>query len=139
MLKEIRALVVERLNAPFQAQFPGVKLVFDNAPFDWNALPERFVTCELKFYGGNQIGAQAEPRTRYTGYVYITAYAREGTGSSACLDMVEWLGSQLAYVVLSNSTAKVVMKEAEPVGSDTEKGWYLEQLKVPFFADPVVP
>lgn len=135
-LDDIRAALIEHVKAPFEAAFPGVPLVFDNAPFDWGNPPERFVEVELEFYGGSQIGMNVAPRTRSHGYAYFTVHTREGFGSKWTLQALGWLLKRTEYAVLAGSGFRVVFKEADPEGSSSTKGWYSQTGKVMFRADP---
>jgi hypothetical protein len=133
----IRDTLVSLVYSDFLDAFPGVPLVTDNAPFDWNSPPEKFVEFEVRNYGGMQIGASATPRTRYRGYAYITAYCRIGLGSRPALELLDWFNAALAYKTAAVPGLRLHLEEPDPAGSQSLKGWYTEQLKVSFYADPV--
>lgn len=118
--------------APFSAAFPSLVIVFDNAPFDWSAPPPQFVEFEIKFLGGDQIGMAQQPRTRLSGYVYVSVLTREGKGSRSALLVLDWFSAQLGYA----SAGAVRLQAPEPAGTSEPKGWFIEKLKIAFFADP---
>lgn len=128
IVTEIRTLV----HSGFLLAHPGVPLVFDNAPFDWNKPPKQFVTLEVRLYGGDQIGVSSTPRTRHSGFVYATTYAKEGVGSLGSLQVLETLSGLLGY-----SNAGPVRLQAPEVvsGASSPKGWDTTHLKVAFYAD----
>lgn len=131
MRDQIRELLIADVKDPWATAYPNVRLVFDNEPFDWDNLPERFVLFEVEFYDGNQIGMAAAPRTRYAGMVYVSAQARVGLGSKICLQHGDWFGQRLKY----RSLGPIRLQAPVPAGSDTFKGYYYEDLKIPFYAD----
>ena len=131
MLNTIRQEITALVATPFAAAYPGIPLVTDNAPFDWNAPPPFFVTLEVKFYSGNQISMSANPKTRYKGYVYVTTYAKEGTGSATSLNALSWFATNLGY----KRTTSVQIEAPEPSGMGSPKGWFTEESKFYFYAD----
>lgn len=131
MLSQIRELLINMVELPFQAAFPGIACVFDNQAFNWNDPPDRFVQFEIQFMDGDQIGASSSPRTRFKGFVYVTANARLGLGSKVTLQELEWFADALKY----QSPGPVRLQAPRPTGSAEVKGWYSESLKVDFYAD----
>lgn len=136
MLRIIRDALIGLVAAPFATAYPNVPLVVDNAPFDWNSPPPLFVTLEIRFYAGNQIGMAAEPKTRRRGYVYVSVYVREGRGSREALGLLSWFDTLMGYATLVPVGARIQLQEAEPVGSQARKGWYIEGMKIAFHVDP---
>ena len=131
MLAETRIAIADYLDAPWVASHPTVPLIYDNQAFDWNSAPSEFVECEIKFYSSSQIAIEGQPRTRYRGYVYLTAYTKEGLGSVNLLRHLDWLAKHLQYQNLSG----VQIQNAEPVGPSTLKGWFAEEMKLAFWVD----
>ena len=131
MQTDVRDALVAFVDTDFQAAFPTIPLVHDNAPFDWNNPPASFVTFEVQFYFGAQADISANPKTRYRGFVYVTAYGRTNTGSRSLLVMLDWFSANLKYAYV----APVHLQAPEPAGSQDVKGWYTQQLKVPFYTD----
>lgn len=136
MLVKIRDALIALVVPSFNVAYPAVKLVTDNAPFDWNAPPERFVEFEIKTYSGSQIGMQVDPRTRYRGFIYVTVYCRTGLGSKPALELLDWFTATLAYQIVSVTGMRLTLEEPDPGQSQNSKGWYTESLKVSFYADP---
>lgn len=132
MKSTIRQEIVSHVNAAFVAQFPGVPIVYDNQPFDWNNPPETFVEFEVKFYGGHQISMSATPKTRHTGYVYATVYGKVGSGNKLILEIIDWMSSHLGYAQLANTS--ISAPESDDL-SGPVKNWYAEAVKFSFQAD----
>ena len=130
--ESIRQSVISSIKAPFEAAFPGVAVVYDNAPFNFDSPPDFYVEFEVKFYGGQQIGMSAAPRTRVSGFVYVTATARRGTGVKRVQQALDWFASNLEY----KSFGGVLLQAAEPDGDGGNQAWYTESVKVGFYKDP---
>lgn len=128
----IRNAIVALVQPAFVAGYPGLVLVHDNAPFDWNSPPAEFVQFEIKFNDGEQIGLAFEPKTRYTGFVYVTTFARSGVGSQRALGILDFFANLLKYAYVG----PVQFHEPRPGGSKTVKSYYTEQLKVGFLSAP---
>ncbi len=131
MLQAIRDSIVGLVSSAFPAAHPGIEIYYDNQAVDWNNLGDVFVTFEIKFYAGDQIGMAASPKTRYAGYVYVCLYTRDGLGSRAGLGVLEWFASTLGYA----SPGAVRLQAPEPDGTDRSGGWFSQDLKVQFHAD----
>ena len=131
MIETLRTSLVTFVNPLWVTDYPTVPLVFDNQPFDWNNPPENFVTLELQFHAGLQIGMSATPKTRVRGYVYIMARAKEGTGSGKALAELAWFARTLGY----QNAGALQFQAPAPVGNKTFKGWFMEEMKIPFYAD----
>lgn len=128
----IRASVIGAVNAAYVAAYPLVPIVYDNAAFDRNSPPAMWVEFEIKFAGGDQVGMSLIPRTRVHGFVYVSVWAREGTGSKASLQMLDWFAGQVGYA----SVGGVFLQAPEPVSGKGPPGWYLEQSKFYFYTAP---
>jgi hypothetical protein len=132
MQATVRDSIVTAVNAVYPAAYPAVPIVYDNAPFDWNNPPERFVEFEIKFYDGQQIGAAAAPKTRLAGMVYVSVYSRMGTGSRVSLQALDWFQGLLEY----SRAGAAQFQGWKPDGTSERKDWFISQGKVPFYADP---
>lgn len=132
MQAQIRESLIMLVNAPFMAAFPGIRLVTDNAPFDRNSPPDVWVEYEIKWAGGDQVGMSAIPLTRTHGWLYVTVWTREGTGSKTSLSMIDWFNTQLSY----EATGGVNLQAPQPESVKGPPGWYCEQIKLYFFTDP---
>lgn len=132
MFNETRKFIVDLVVNPFSAAFPGVPLITDNEPFDWSALPETLVELEVEFQDGRQIGMAQRPRTRLSGYVYITTQVREGTGAATAQAIQQWFSDNLAY----RQGQGVTLGPPVPGGSSHQKGRRYYDLKINFYADP---
>lgn len=132
MYAQIREDIITAVKAPFEAAFPGVAIVFDNAPFDWNAPPDRYVCVELSTQYGRTIGMRAEPKTRISGFIYVEAHSRAGLGSKWGTTVHDWFASTLEY----KRKGVAQIQHGEPDGNTTSKGFYIQSLKLYFYADP---
>ena len=134
MQEAAREALVAFVATAYAAAYPASPAVFDNDPFDWNSPPETFVEVEIKFYDGAQVNISADPKTRLRGFVYVTAYARQGTGSKLALQILDWFNARLKYAVVD----PVQLQEPRPDGSDDGRktGYYTESLKVEFHTRP---
>lgn len=128
----IRESLIGLVRDNFLVAYPTVPIVFDNAPFDRNSPPAQWVEYEIKFSGGGQIAVAALPKTRIHGFLYVTVWVREGSGSKRALTMLDWFAQNLQY----KSANRVHLQAAEPVSDSSPAGWYCEQLKLYFYADP---
>lgn len=131
MLAQTRVAIANYLNSPWEADHPSVPMIYDNQAFDWNSAPSEFVECEIKFYSSSQINIQNQPKTRYRGYIYLTAYTKEGLGTVSLLTHLDWLASHLQYQNIDG----VQVQNAEPVGPASLKGWFAEEMKFAFWVD----
>jgi hypothetical protein len=137
MLEAIRDAIVGYVAPAFSSAHPSLSLVVDNSPFDWNSPPDRFVEMEVVFHDAAQIGPSASPRSRVRGTVYVCCHSRVGTGVKAGLALLDWFESTLAYRAIFGTGVVIQMREANPVGANSLKGWYHQEMKVYFYADPV--
>lgn len=128
----VRDALVEAVRVPYLAAYPNVPIVFPNAPFDRNSPPPIWVEYEIKFNGAGQVGMSQVPRTRVHGFLYVTVWAREGTGVRESLRMLDWFSEHLAY----RSFDPVLLQAAEPVSDSPPVGWNIEQLKLYFYTKP---
>lgn len=124
--------IINYVNVDYLAAYPTIPIFFDNAPFDGNTPPQAYVEFEIKFAGGNQVGMSQDPLTRTNGFIYVTAWQREGVSANDALLMLDWFESKLGY----KSTGLVEIKVPEYVGGTAPAGWYMEQLKLYFHTKP---
>lgn len=132
MQAQIREALITLVNAPFAAAYPDIPLVVDNQAFDRNSPPSMWVEYEIKWAGGQQVGMSADPKTRTHGWLYVTVWAREGTGSKASLSVIDWFNSRLKYAAIAGAQ----LQAPQPESVTPRIGWYIEQLKLYFFTDP---
>lgn len=128
----IRNALVSAINDKFVTAYPGIPIVYDNAPFDRNSPPPIWVEYEIKFAGARQVSLGFIPKTRVHGFLYVTVWARDGTGTKNSLTMLDWFSSQLGYIAFGG----VNLRAAEPVGGKGPAGWHIEQIKLYFYSDP---
>jgi len=132
MYDTLQPLVISAVDAAYRAAFPNVPIVYGNDPFDWNNAPETFVTLEVIVNGGRPIGSNADPKTRYPGYVYVCAQTRAGAGSGLNRQIITWFITALKY----RAIGAMRLQEPEPdTDGDAPAGWYSDDLKVSFYAD----
>lgn len=132
MQVQIRESLITLVKAPFNTAYPGVPLVTDNMPFDRNKPPPQWVEFEIKWAGGSQVGMAARPKTRLHGWLYVTVWVKENTGSKTALTAVDWFNTQLGYAEVPG----VHLQAPQPESVVPPKGWYAEQLKLYFYSDP---
>lgn len=126
-----RSALVSAVYPAHTAEFPDVPVVIDNAPFDRNNAPDLWAEVEVKFHDGDQIGPSARPGTRQRGFVYVSVYSRSGTGNMRALRLLGWFANQLGYL----RSAPVQCQAPGMVPEPGVRGWHIESLKVPFYAD----
>ena len=120
------------VNVDYPLMYPDTAIVYDNQAFDRNSPPSLWVEYEIKFAGGSQIGMAAKPKTRIHGFVYVTVWAKEGAGTKTSARMIDWFTNKLQYA----SSNGVLLQAAEPVPDKGPVGWYTEQIKLYFYANP---
>jgi hypothetical protein len=130
MKETIQKEIVTWFDAAYRAQYPAVPIVYENAPFDWNNLPDTFTEFEVRFYTGQQINLGA-PKTRYGGYVYVTVWTKEGKGTLPTKKILDWVDDRLGYKRLTYTQ----IEAPEPDEGSPNKGWYIEGSKFRFYAD----
>lgn len=131
MVEEARLALLNRVLGPYAAAWPTVPLVYGNDPFDWNNTPDVFTVLQIEFQGGDQIGAQAVPRTRVPGFVYAMVYVRQGMGDLLATRLLDWFATQLGYV----TAGPVRLREPMFDGSTPMRGYVIYDFKVPFSTD----
>lgn len=127
----VRAALLGAVYPAHEQAFPGVPVVIDNGPFDRNNAPDLWAELEIKFHGADQVNVAANPDTRQRGYVYLSVYARSGTGNKRSLEVLGWFANQLGY----HRSELVQCQVPELVPEPEIRGWHIESLKVAFFAD----
>lgn len=130
MKENIQKTIVGFLDAAFKTEFPDIPITYENQPFDWGNPPALFVEAEVKFYGGHQINL-GSPKTRHSGYVYVTVRAKEGTGTIKSKRVLDWVDQHLGYKNLSG----IQLEAPQPVDDGPVRGWCTEGTKFFFQAD----
>lgn len=131
MYDQIVGSIYAKAKPAFDLAYPSLTLVLENQPFDWDNPPEFFVTLEVKFYSGEQIGMSEAPKTRSSGYVYVCVYVKPGLGSLSALAVLGFFANLLGY-----SSAGTVRFRAPEVDEPSKaRGWSIQELKVPFYSD----
>ena len=128
----IRDAIVADVNAAFILAYPTVPLVHKNAPFDRNTPPEEWVEFEVKFMDAQQVGMNLVPRTRLKGFVYVSCWARSGTGSRRQIGIVDWFAAQLGYRTIGGA----VLQAPQPTHATAPTGWEVEMVKFYFYTAP---
>lgn len=132
MQADVYASLVAFIYATYTAAYPANTLVIDNNPFDWNAPPPLYTEVEIEFVNGQQVNLGEDPKTRLFGFVYISVYARAGTGNKESLDRQDTLIQALKYARVGTAN----LQEPLPDGTSTPKGWFVRHLKIEFHTDP---
>lgn len=127
----IEDLIRAFVHTPYVTAYPSVPILYENGPFDWNSPPPFFVELEIKLYDGRPIGMSATPKTRLHGCVYVTTYAKKGSGNRTSKALLDWFFNHLKY----QNAGAVRLQEPSPVDGDRFLDWYTEGLKVEFYAD----
>jgi hypothetical protein len=129
---DVRQSIVGLLATNFSAAHPGVAIVFDNGPFEWNNPPATFVHVELEWVDGDQLFLALRPKTRYRGSVQVTVYAKTGTGTKASLNLLGWFANILEYQNAGRARLQHAKLDPAP---ESAKGWARQSLCVGFHAD----
>jgi hypothetical protein len=132
-LEKAREDLIELVQADFEARFPGVLLVHDNAPVNWNNLPDYYVEFEIEFDDGEIIGVGNTPPTRVYGCIHISAHRREGLGTRKSLEALDWFADKLNF----RQTDFLELKNPRPDGKSSVKGWHSRHLSIPFISRPI--
>lgn len=131
MHKAIVSAIYSTVNSGMQATYPTIPVALENQAFDYANPPPAYVEVEVKFYDANQIGASSSPKTRVAGYVYVTYVCREGAGTLAGLDILDYVAGLLKYKSIGAARLQApTLQDSIP-----PKGWHIDELKVPFYAD----
>jgi hypothetical protein len=132
MLVNLRDTIVLAVDAPYAAAWSAIPLVWENQPFDWSNLPERYVTIEIVVHDAVQATlSNTAPRTRVHGCVYVYVHSREGLGSRAGLLVLDWFADLLRYRFVDPLQFRVPKQG----NTQSTQGWYRQALTLPFFAD----
>lgn len=131
MEEAIRAALLGLVKPAYEAAFPGIPLAIENEPFEFNDAPPRYTEFEIQFLGGAPIGAAAQPRTRLSGYAYVTVWAKAGLGTLELAQIKDWFAQLLGY----RNLGAVRLQAPDPVGPTRSRGWYSDELKFYFYAD----
>lgn len=133
MQLQIRNAIVAFVSPLFQAAFPDVMLVHQNDGTDQNNLPAFFVRLDIEFFGGEQVGIEANPRRRVSGYVYVEVWARHGTGVTRSHQVMDWFANTLKFARIP----PVLLEAPEPDPNDEDhRGYYVMENKFSFRSDP---
>lgn len=112
-------------------------LVIGNDPFDWSNPPEVFTSVKISFEGARQIGVEAQPRTRFYGFLRWRTHVREGLGTKPAADALDWIQSGVEYQVVMAPGVRITLETLVP-DDDTSpvKGWCLHDADILFRVSP---
>lgn len=132
-LKQVRASLISRVAAYWQATYPAVKMYYDNAyPKDAEIDKlQSFVLCSIRFSGATQMNIAPTPGHRTYGKLVFTAATRVGSGSSKVLEYIDGLSDNLRYAQIDGLIIGVP-SAGVPI---TQDGWFSYDLNVPFLFD----
>jgi hypothetical protein len=129
---DARAAIYGRLDTAWGASHPTMPVRYENRmAVDLDKEKSPFVACELLFTDGEQIELSANPGTRYQAAIYLSAWAKEDSGTSDSLKDL----SELALLFGMKSFGGVNTRAARPLPGRVESGWYVLTLRVPFWID----
>lgn len=127
----ILAAVNEHADQDFATQFPGILLLYPNAPADlnqpgplWAELDVVFTVAKMPF-----INRQA---TRQHGYVEVIGKAQEGTGQLGVARILDWAAGRFGFISLGIGTGNIEFNEPEGFNPSAPKGWYTRGVRIPF-------
>ena len=132
MVAAVYSTVLAAIYPDVETAFPGVPVAYPNGPIDLNAVPDLWAEVEVVFTTADQVNLAVNPKTRQRGFVYVSVYAREGTGTAAGAGLLAWFTGRLAYL----RSGGLQLKEATAVTEPNARGWFVTGLKVEFFYDP---
>lgn len=115
-----------------EAEYPGIVVFLDNDQKNDQDLPDLHYDLEVMFYGSAQIGMAEKPGTRYSGYIYMTAFSRQGAGILASMRVLQAVAERVKYAGFDNVQLKAPALDG---GDAPYRGWHSLSLKVPFHAD----
>lgn len=128
----IRDTIVTYFDPLFLLANPGVQVVYDNGPFDYNNPPDTYLELSIEISDGQQMSAVGEnPPTRYYGTVYATVTCREGTGVRNAMSILDSVIALLKYQSLPGCQ----LLAPRPTAQATSRGWYSMGVKFPLHAD----
>jgi hypothetical protein len=130
--ENIRAAFVSRAATACAATYPTMPLFFDNGPEpDLDNLAGPFVRVSVQFRSAEQINISPTPDDRTRGFVVLTCYVRDFTGTTAILPIVTFLNDLFKHLNLSGLKTTTPL----PMPDLTYQGWYAMTLRVPFYVD----
>lgn len=127
---EARDAIVTLLNTRFQVDKPDLTVVWDNvASVDIDSVSTPFVRIEIEFDDAKQLTINDVPEHQVYGAVTFTIMTKEGLGTRAILDLMQYLSDVVRYKNLT----KCVFETPRPTSRITKSGWVSFDLRAPFF------
>ena len=134
-MKQVRAAIIGRVKAHWDATYPGVKMYYDNAYPQGSEVDNlsTYVLCSIRFSGGAQMDISPTPNHRIRGRVVFMAACRDGAGSSKVLEYLDSLSGAMRFAQFGG----VVTQEPMPGVPLADSGWFSYDLGVSFYADSI--
>jgi hypothetical protein len=130
----IRAQLVSRLNTAWATQYPSTKVFYENAAsIDLDSVGTQFLVASVHFNMIEQASIDTAPISRYRGYFNLSFFVKEGQGTKVAVVASDYLFSLFKY----GNYSGVHTGAPTPGKSGFYKGWYFQEMHVPFWADSI--
>lgn len=127
-----RAAIYGRLTTAWNASHSTVPVLYENRlEVDLATRKDPFITCEIVYNDGQQVGIGAPVGARYSGAIWLSVWQPEHSGVTPG---TTWLG-ELATLFKAVTFGGVNTRVPIPVPGRSQKGWDAHTLRVPFWFD----
>ena len=132
-IKEFRGAVFEEVDAWQRANFPDLRIVYQNAPdYDESeATAKPWADVELNFYAGTATSLGADAKGRHHGTLTLSLYHRKGEGTADTDDLLDSFSKHFRLKRIGGG----LLKMPKYVQSNEFKGWYTGGVVVPCHFD----
>jgi hypothetical protein len=114
--------------------YPNLKVFWDNSgPLDLSVVKDTCLEVDYYWDDAGQASLGDAPLVRTTGSVYLTIYAKAGTGTKSCLQLMDTLTDRLKF----RNSEGLVTTVPRPGRRQERDGWQSQELHLPFRYDSV--
>jgi hypothetical protein len=132
--EDARAVIYGRLNTSWSAAHPGMPVRYENRmAVDLGKEIDPFITCEILFNDGEQLGMGDNPGVRYEGAIYLSVWVKEDSGTAEALTYLGELATLFQMAVFGG----VKTRACRPLPGRVQAGWYVLSLRVPMWFDQI--
>lgn len=129
---EARDALVASLNSEFSANYPTLKVVYENAEkVDINDVGDQFVKITIDFLAARQATIEFAPHSRVLGEVVLQFSIKEGKGTRWALSLFDFVCDKFAYRQIGG----VTMRTPAVTRKREADGWLEMDFSVPFIFD----
>ncbi|UCV26799.1 phage tail terminator-like protein [Ferribacterium limneticum] len=111
--------------------YPTLAVSWDNTPIDLSKAGDLALQIEYMWDDAGQIDLGLAPNHRTTGSLFLTIFAKAGTGTVKALQLMDTLTLQLKC----KSVSGLVTTVPKPGKKPERSGWKTQELHVPFYFD----